>query len=140
MELLGILGIVIGVLLLAALSADALAWPIGELFLWTQKKLGFPRHVKTGAEGLMGQTAIVVRPFSWDERRKCMLGKVRLSGEVWWARITEHQAPQVRQGESVRVEGIDGGAIPVFSRRGDLQEWGRGSKRRWRRGGYLLCS
>jgi membrane protein implicated in regulation of membrane protease activity len=108
MELLGILGIVIGTLFLAALSADMLAWPIGELFLWTQKRLGFPRNVKTGAEGLIGQTATVIRPFAWDEQKKCRLGKVRLNGEVWWARIIEAQATQVQQGAYVQVEGVDG--------------------------------
>jgi membrane protein implicated in regulation of membrane protease activity len=108
MELLGILGIVLGVLFLAALSVDVLAWPLGDLFLWTQKKLGFPRNVKTGAEGLIGQRATVIRPFAWDERRKCLLGKVRISGEVWWARISEGQENCIQQGQCVRVEGVDG--------------------------------
>jgi membrane protein implicated in regulation of membrane protease activity len=113
MELLGILGVVLGVLLLAALSADVLAWPIGDLFLWTQKKFGFPRNVKTGAEGLIGQTATVIQAFAWNEQKKSTLGKVRLSGEVWWARVTEEQENRIQQGACVQVEGVDGLVLVV---------------------------
>jgi membrane protein implicated in regulation of membrane protease activity len=113
MELLGILGVVIGALLLAVLATDVLAWPIGGLFLWTQKKLGFPRNVKTGAEGLIGQTVTVAQPFAWNNRKKRMLGKVRLNGEMWWACMPEEQAHQIQQGACVQVEGVDGLVLVV---------------------------
>jgi len=120
MELFGILGVVIGLLFLMALSADVLVWPIGELFLWVQKKLGVPRNVRTGAEGLIGQTAKVIQPFAWNERKRSMIGKVHLNGEVWWARLHEEQAPDIQQGASVQVEGIDGLALVVRAAKKEL--------------------
>lgn len=108
MKLREIFSIVIGGLFLALLLCDVLVWPVGRLLLWTQKRLGFPRSVKTGPERLIGQTAAVFQPFAFNERKRRKLGKVRLNGETWWACLLDEQVCQVQQGEEVQVERVDG--------------------------------
>jgi membrane protein implicated in regulation of membrane protease activity len=58
--------------------------------LWWSKRR---RAVATGAEALVGQTAVVANPT-----------QVRIVGELWQARAERHLMP----GEAVVVRGVDG--------------------------------
>ena len=63
--------------------------------------------VRTGREGLVGETARVVRPFGEDGR-----GTVIVHGEYWDAQ----GAPGAERGEGVQVAGVDGFTLHVERR------------------------
>jgi hypothetical protein len=82
-----ILSIIVVGFLVAWTLADVLSWPFGEAFLWIQKKLGFPRNIRTGPEALIGELAVVVQPFVHRDDAGNWQGKVRLRNEMWSAKL-----------------------------------------------------
>jgi membrane-bound serine protease (ClpP class) len=66
------------------------------------KRIGRRTKATTGAEGMIGKRAEVVR-----ECRPS--GTVRLDGELWEARCADGAAP----GDEVRVDGVDGLTLVV---------------------------
>jgi membrane-bound serine protease (ClpP class) len=74
---------------------------VGEVFLW-RRYLSRRYRVRTGAEGLVGESAEVIEPCDPE-------GRVRLHGEIWRARSGTPAAV----GETVRVAGVDGLTLEV---------------------------
>ena len=74
----------------------ALLIEVGEVFLWIRFLRRY--RVTTGAEGMVGERAQVIGP-----------GRVRVHGEIWHARGSEGE----REGETVRVAGVDGLTLVV---------------------------
>ena len=92
--------VIVVVLGTIGMASDGLA----AILLFLQKKLGFPRNVKTGIENLIGQTATVTSPF--EECENGIEGKIRLNGEIWSAR-SECQT-RFANGTQVRVNRVEG--------------------------------
>ena len=91
---LGILAVTIGI-----------AVEVAEVGLWIRFLRRY--RVRTGAEGLIGETAEVVE--ACDPR-----GRVRLRGEIWHARSRSLAAI----GERVRIIAVDGLTLEVEPERG----------------------
>jgi membrane-bound serine protease (ClpP class) len=84
----------------AAVLVLAVAGEVGEFLLWRR----FLRRYKvvTGAEGLIGEGAVVVERCAPD-------GTVRLRGEIWRARSAVPLAP----GDRAEVMAVDGLTLHV---------------------------
>lgn len=74
----------------------ALVIEVGEVFLWIRFLRRY--RVTTGAEGMVGERAVVMGP-----------GHVRFRGEIWRARGGEGRT----EGETVRVASVDGLTLVV---------------------------
>ena len=74
----------------------ALAIEVGEVFLWIRFLRRY--RVTTGAEGMVGERAVVMGP-----------GRVRVRGEIWQARGGEEESA----GETVRIARVDGLTLVV---------------------------
>jgi membrane protein implicated in regulation of membrane protease activity len=83
-----------------AVLVAAVALEVLEVAFW----LRFLRRyrVATGAEGMVGETAVIAEPCRPE-------GTVRLRGEIWRA----HCAAGAGAGETVRVIGVDGLTLQV---------------------------
>lgn len=75
----------------------------GLLMLSILERLGFPHNIKTGAEGLVGRIAIVVKPF--EHTNKVMSGKVQINGELWNAYTDNSFA--LSPGDKVKVDSVE---------------------------------
>jgi membrane-bound serine protease (ClpP class) len=78
----------------------AAAIEVGEVFLWIRFLRRY--RVTTGAEGLVGARAEVIRRCAPD-------GRVRVRGEIWNARCAE----ALEVGSRAEVEAVDGLTLVV---------------------------
>jgi membrane protein implicated in regulation of membrane protease activity len=104
----------IGALITALLDLDLIIQLLvfiviaGVLLLWTRpmaKKALAGRQVKTNADMVVGQTAIVTEKITRDDR-----GAVKIQGKEWTA-ITDEE--EILPGERVTVLAIDGVKLVV---------------------------
>jgi membrane-bound serine protease (ClpP class) len=87
----------------------AVAMTLGVVGFLTFRTISLRRMpVRTGASGLVGKSARVVRPFGEPDA----MGTVQLEGEYWDA----YGAPGAAPGETVRVVGMDGLKLRVERR------------------------
>jgi membrane protein implicated in regulation of membrane protease activity len=83
-----------------AVMAIAAVVEVGEVFFWRRFLRRY--RVSTGAEGLIGEPAIVVEPCD-------PTGRVKVRGELWNARAAE----PLRAGEGARVTAVDGLTLAI---------------------------
>jgi membrane protein implicated in regulation of membrane protease activity len=118
------LGLVLGFLAVGALIAalvalgggglgfQILAFLLGSLLLLVlvrpiaRRHLHTPARIRTGAEALVGQRAVVLERVDADG------GRVRLAGEIWSARAWDDQAV-IEPGARVEVMKIEGATALV---------------------------
>jgi membrane-bound serine protease (ClpP class) len=83
-----------------AVMAVAAVVEVGEVFFWRRFLRRY--RVSTGAEGLIGEAAVVVEPCDPN-------GRVKVRGELWNARAAE----PLGAGESATVTGVDGLTLAI---------------------------
>lgn len=105
-------GIIVSLFIVWAL-ADLLSVPFGSAFLWIQKRLGFPRNVRTGPEALIGERATIIQPFSQQADTGHWRGKVRLRNEIWSAKLNPTVAKSRANLKVVRVDRMEGLTLVV---------------------------
>jgi membrane-bound serine protease (ClpP class) len=74
---------------------------VGEVFLWMRFLRRY--RVRTGAEGMVGESAEVIASFREG------IGRVRVRGEIWGARC----ASPLAAGERAEVTAVDGLTLEV---------------------------
>lgn len=99
-------------LLFLVLLIGAALFPLfGVIVPWIliaiQNKLGFPRNVKTGVEALLGQEAVISKPFLWDEEKSIYRGKIKIGAETWIAVSDDVDVSKLAVGELVKIEACD---------------------------------
>ena len=108
--ILTILGFVAAVILLALLSLVALSShggiAAGKGLEWIFDVLVPARRTGLGPEGLVGRTAEVISEFVPPGPNRLPEGSVRVSGEIWKARLDGSVLPVVNQ--QVQIVEIDG--------------------------------
>ena len=103
-------GHIILALLIGLLIAPDLSEVIARLILWSQRKFGFPRNVKTGPEGMIGKPCVVVRDFDGSPPS----GRVYVNGERWRAvLITSFEGDPPFTGTHLKVIEINGLTLTV---------------------------
>jgi membrane protein implicated in regulation of membrane protease activity len=105
-------GIIVSLFVVWAL-ANLLSLPFGSAFLWIQKRLGFPRNIRTGPEALIGELATIVQPFIQQEDTGQWKGKVRLRSEIWSAKLKPTVTNSKANLKVVRVDSIEGLTLVV---------------------------
>ena len=81
--------------------------------LAVQKKLGFPRNVRTGSEALRGSVVTAHTPLSSTSDNVESSGKVRFRGEVWNARLESTTELRVESGQQLVIKEIQGLTVIV---------------------------
>lgn len=112
-------------IVLCVVAAAVVLWQAVEVLLRgaltvfekIQRKYGIPRNVMTGKEGLIGQTALVVRSFEPVGYGRSE-GLVFLGGATWNARLKDGVERASRPFLSVRVEEVDGLTLIVSKMEG----------------------
>lgn len=99
------------VILLVALILIGARDLVAGICLELQKTLGCPRKIQTGAEALVGQTAIVTHEFT--ELDGCFQGWVRLNGERWKAVSSSRMV--IAKGQKVVVNSVEGLSVVITS-------------------------
>ena len=80
---------------------------------WVAVRLGFPEKVATGKAGMVGKSGEVTSLFSVDNSRTYAIGKVRVGGEIWQARIPISDLTKYEIGTYVEVTAVDGLVLSV---------------------------
>jgi len=105
------------ILILMVSIIFAALYPIAEVtfvlfFLWFQKVLGLPWHVKTGAEAMIGKRAELISPFTRQEDQTPQAW-VKVGGERWRARANNTSVLDLVKGDHVVVVGREGLLLDV---------------------------
>jgi membrane protein implicated in regulation of membrane protease activity len=116
--ILTILGIVVATTILALLFLAALSGlgviVAGRGIEWIFDRLVPARRTGLGPEGLIGRSAEVVAEFEFRAPGRSPEGTVRVSGELWKARLEGSECPVRKQ--LVRIVELDGLVAVVVPR------------------------
>jgi membrane protein implicated in regulation of membrane protease activity len=94
-------------------AAEVIACIGGPVQEWLTKTYGYPKKVKTGREGLLNETAIVLTKFKDDQGSEYMIGQVNVHGEIWRAKTSRSSVKTIEVGSKVIITGIEGLTLKV---------------------------
>ncbi len=107
--ILGILGFLLLLLVVVAFAVVAASVLLGvglaKTLEWLADKLAPRKRTGLGVEGLIGDTATVVKPFSAVSPSFPPEGMVRLHGELWMAKT--QRGAQIEVGHPVEVVAVE---------------------------------
>jgi membrane protein implicated in regulation of membrane protease activity len=105
--------IIVILVILAYHAAEIIGCIGGPVQEWFNETYGYPRKVKTGKEGLLNKTAIVITKFKNDSQSTDVIGQVNIHGEIWRAKTRRSSVQMFEVGDKVIVSGIEGLTLEV---------------------------